>query len=284
MADKMWQTSSDGEPNRRGEAPLPEILVGAPRAREVGDRRGNALLDRLSWPVPTTPNFLHHPQQVSLVWSGQVGRSWSGLGWLRGAAPLHRILLQPREDVGTLEALGNLGEFVGAVGVVVSLVYLGLQLRQNTSSVRASSFNSMIQNSIRLLEHTFADSEFAALLARAERDPADLSLEERVRWDAYMTAVFRHFGNLVYQNRVGALDAQMWESYRQDLKEHLRSPHWAAWFRERQVVFSESLVEEVALLVEEIRSEGALTTPAAAPTVGRPRELPRSLHEKGQPG
>jgi hypothetical protein len=185
--------------------------------------------------------------------------------------------------VGTLEALGNLGEFVGAVGVVVSLVYLGLQLRQNTSSVRASSFNSMIQNSIRLLEHTFADSEFAGLLARAERDPADLSLEERVRWDAYMTAVFRHFGNLVYQNRVGALDAQMWESYRKDLKEHLRSPHWAAWFRDRQVVFSESLVEEVAALVDEIRREGTLATPAASPTVGKPQELPRSLSEGGHP-
>lgn len=176
-----------------------------------------------------------------------------------------------------LQALGNLGEFVGAVGVVVSLVYLGLQLRQNTSSVRASSFNSMIQNSIRLLEHTFADREFAALVARAEEDPSVLTPEERVRWDAYMTAVFRHFGNLVYQNRVGALDAQMWRSYRRDLKEHLRSPHWVAWFRERQVVFSESLVEEVTHLVEEIRREGTLATPAAAPTIGRPRELPGPL-------
>ena len=32
----------------------------------------------------------------------------------------------------TLEDLGNLGEFVGAIGVVVSLVYLALQIRQNT--------------------------------------------------------------------------------------------------------------------------------------------------------
>lgn len=181
-----------------------------------------------------------------------------------------------------LEDLGNLGEFVGAIGVVVSLVYLGLQLRQNTSSVRASSFNSMIQNSIRLLEHTFRDREFAALVARAEEDPAALTPEERVRWDSYMTAVFRHFGNLVYQNRVGALDAQMWESYRRDLKEHLRSPHWAAWFRAHRVVFSESLVEEVACLVEEIRSEGAITTPAASPSAGRPRELPGPVTHPGR--
>lgn len=156
-----------------------------------------------------------------------------------------------------LQALGNIGEFVGAIGVVVSLGYLALQLRQNTSSVRASSFNSMIQNSIRLLEHAFRDSEFAAFLARAESDPSKLHDAERVRWDAYMTAVFRHFGNLVYQNRVGALDRQMWDSYRRDLKEHLKSPHWVDWFNDHRVVFSESLVAEVACILAELHRESS---------------------------
>lgn len=174
----------------------------------------------------------------------------------------------------SLDALGNLGEFIGAVGVVVSLIYLALQLRQNTSSVRAASFNSMVQNSIRLLEHGFADSEFATFLDRAEADPDSLTAAERLRWDSYMTAVFRHYGNLVYQDRVGALDSQMWESYRRDLKEHLRSPAWAAWFREHQVVFSDSLVEEVASIVEEIRGEGVVTRPLASPSISTPKGLP----------
>ena len=33
----------------------------------------------------------------------------------------------------TLDDLGNLGEFVAAIGVVVSLIYLGRQIRQNTA-------------------------------------------------------------------------------------------------------------------------------------------------------
>ena len=177
----------------------------------------------------------------------------------------------------TLDALGNLGEFIGAVGVVVSLFYLALQLRQNTQSVRAASFNSMVQNSITLLQHGFRDSEFAAFLARAENDPDGLDPAGKLRWDSYMTAVFRHFGNLVYQQRVGAIDDQMWESYRRDLKEHLRSPAWVAWFREHQVVFSESLRDEVACVVEELRSEGTVKPPAAAPSAARPRDLPEPV-------
>lgn len=178
-----------------------------------------------------------------------------------------------------LQALGNIGEFIGAVGVVVSLIYLALQLRHNTSSVRAASFNSMVQNSIRLLEHGFRDSEFAAFLDRAESDPDNLDPASKLRWDSYMTAVFRHYGNLVYQDRVGALDNQMWESYRRDLKEHLRSPAWTDWFRDHQVVFSESLVDEVACIVEEIRSEGVVTPPVASPSTSEPDRLPDPLKE-----
>ena len=145
----------------------------------------------------------------------------------------------------TLQDLGNLGEFVGALGVVISLVYLAKQMQQNTTSVRAASFNSMVQNSIHILEHSYRDSEFAAFLHRAENDPSALSPEETVRWHAYMTAVYRHFGNLVYQYRVGALDREMWESYERTLENHLKKPSWRAWFEEHKVLFSTSLVEQV---------------------------------------
>ena len=138
-------------------------------------------------------------------------------------------------DPTTLQNLGNLGEFVGALGVVFSMVYLAKEMQQNTTSVRAASFNSMVQNSIRLLEHAFRDSEFADFLHRAQTDPRSLSPAERVRWDAYMTSVFRHFGNLVYQYRVGALDQQMWEAYDRTLEDHLRrTPSWGGLVRREQ--------------------------------------------------
>ena len=163
-----------------------------------------------------------------------------------------------------LQDLGNLGEFVGAIGVVISLVYLARQMIQNTTSVRAASFNSMVQNSIRLLEHSFRDSEFAAFLARAQLRPESLTPEERVRWDAYMTAVYRHFGNLVYAYRVGTLDHQMWESYRATLKDHLRTRSWADWYLEHRHLFSTALNALVDQALSEIAAERATTTQSVA--------------------
>jgi quinol monooxygenase YgiN len=158
----------------------------------------------------------------------------------------------------TLQDLGSLGEFVGALGVVISLVYLAQQMRQNTTSVRAASFNSMTENSIRILEHSIRDGDFAEFLHRAQLDPSALSANEFLRWDAYMTAVYRHFGNLVYQYRVGVLDKQMWESYRNTLKKHLRTPSWRAWFEDNKATFSSSLVELVARVTRELDTEEPL--------------------------
>jgi len=156
-----------------------------------------------------------------------------------------------------IQALGSLGEFVGALAVVISLIYLAQQMIQNTTSVRAASFNAMVQNSIRLLEHSFTDSEFADFLHRAEQDPDSLTPAERHRWDSYMTAVYRHFGNLVYQYRVGALDQQMWESYERTLREHLRTPSWGAWFQAHRSVFSDALQKHVDRLLAELEAERA---------------------------
>ncbi|MDA0329905.1 MAG: hypothetical protein O2958_12970 [Gemmatimonadetes bacterium] len=154
-----------------------------------------------------------------------------------------------------LQDLGNIGEFVGALGVVVSLVYLARQMIQNTLTVRAASFNQMVQNSIRLLEHSFRDSEFAAFLARAERSPEDLTAEELLRWNAYMTAVYRHFGNLKYAHRLGTLDRQMWAAYEADLKRHLRTASWANWFLANREIFSTALGEQVDRALVELSEE-----------------------------
>ena len=47
----------------------------------------------------------------------------------------------------TLSDLGSLGEFVGSIAVVLSLIYLAFQIRQNTKSIRASTHHGMVESS-----------------------------------------------------------------------------------------------------------------------------------------
>ena len=54
----------------------------------------------------------------------------------------------------TLEDLANLGEFIGAFAVVVSLIYLAIQIRQNTAQIRESSQVSRL-----LLQENFVSGQ-----------------------------------------------------------------------------------------------------------------------------
>jgi len=44
-------------------------------------------------------------------------------------------------------ALSSVAEFVAAIGVIASLVYLAVQVRQNTQSIRASTYEGMLRGS-----------------------------------------------------------------------------------------------------------------------------------------
>ena len=43
----------------------------------------------------------------------------------------------------TIVELGALGEFVAAIAVVITLIYLALQIRQNTRATHAASFHAI---------------------------------------------------------------------------------------------------------------------------------------------
>jgi hypothetical protein len=78
------------------------------------------------------------------------------------------------------EAIGAIGEIVGAVAVVLSLVYLALQLRQQNIESKEFATHTMVdgfRNSVR----AFADPETASLYAKANDKDAQLSETELLR-------------------------------------------------------------------------------------------------------
>jgi hypothetical protein len=59
------------------------------------------------------------------------------------SAPLNRDLSRIR--YGRFETLGNLGDFIGGIAVVVTLVYLAIQVRQNTIALRTASRQEIVR-------------------------------------------------------------------------------------------------------------------------------------------
>jgi hypothetical protein len=77
-----------------------------------------------------------------------------------------RLSAQTLGDFLSLEDLGNIGEFISALAVVISLIYLAVQIRQNTMQMRENTEISRLQ-----LQENFVSGQerlTTALLASEE--------------------------------------------------------------------------------------------------------------------
>ncbi len=143
------------------------------------------------------------------------------------------------------EALGAIGEIVGAAGVVVTLGYLAIQIRQNTRSVRAAAFQEAIRDAAQSTDQLGRDPELSRIWFAGQRDFEALTGEERQRFAVYSTSVFRRYENIIYQAHHSALDPESWEGIRQQLRYALSQPGTVAWWKRGQNLFNRQLREFV---------------------------------------
>ena len=93
----------------------------------------------------------------------------------------------------TLQDLGNVGEFLAAIATLGTLVYLALQIRQNTRESQAASRNLVSQSFIDLLTHISSDLEITKLARRSAIDPESLDDDDTLRLDCILMALFQNF-------------------------------------------------------------------------------------------
>jgi hypothetical protein len=139
------------------------------------------------------------------------------------------------------EALGAIGEIVGAVAVVLTLGYLAVQIRQNTRSARAStSYHSTTRASA--ITTAIAQQKDLAHLFRTGLAGLD-QLEDdddRIRFVMLLSTMLREFDDLFFQYRVGNLSLEQWETWRQSLRNILGSPGFSPFWELRSPSFTES--------------------------------------------
>ncbi len=95
------------------------------------------------------------------------------------------------------EAVGAIGDFVGGAAVLVTLVYLVVQLRQNTvllrQNLRASrldAMDSVDQGGRHIRERLLTNREIAEAYRAALNDPAGLSAAAAWQFDLLMMEQF----------------------------------------------------------------------------------------------
>ncbi len=80
------------------------------------------------------------------------------------------------------EAIGAIGEILGAIAVLLTLIYLVAQIKQNTASVVTATYESMMSGITDINLVVVGNSELASLPVRGGRDPDSLDYEEALRY------------------------------------------------------------------------------------------------------
>ena len=89
-----------------------------------------------------------------------------------------------------LNDLANLGQIIGAVAVVVSLIYVALQIRQNTNAIRSAAAQTVHEHFASWYRLVAADPDLSQIVVNGLRDYSSLSEMQRARFIAtYMVFV-----------------------------------------------------------------------------------------------
>ena len=83
------------------------------------------------------------------------------------------------------DAIGALAELFGAFGVIASLGYLGVQIRQNTTALRGNAHEVAVEHLTTVLQSLSTNPNLAQLLSRGSQDYSSLSYDERLQFGSY---------------------------------------------------------------------------------------------------
>jgi hypothetical protein len=137
-----------------------------------------------------------------------------------------------------LQDLGNLGEFVGAIAVIVSVLYLAVQIRQNTNSVKTAAYEHVALSAMEINARLAQDADLSRIHSVGLRDPNELSPEDRMRFSNLHYAIFGNFEFIFEQHARGVVDDDSWNRWLGTIRGYIALPGGRAWWEAKPAPFS----------------------------------------------
>jgi hypothetical protein len=135
------------------------------------------------------------------------------------------------------EAIGAIGELVGAGGVIVTLVYLAYQIRQNTAqlehSTRTAKAAAVNASNVTLRENRqsiFESTEMAEIFLRGNNEPSELTEVQLLRYRLVMQNVTEAMLDIYSQTSVTSFSPETWATQGVTLVHRVLGTAGGRWF------------------------------------------------------
>ena len=135
----------------------------------------------------------------------------------------------------TIQDFGSIGEFVAAIATVATLAYLAIQIRQNTRTVRTSTYQAVLEASNRVNELVLDNPELHRIYRAGRMDPSQLTDEERARFRLLVGQLMNVYETMFLQYERGTLDEDFWHGRRRALRLVLSQPGIRSHLQEQRI-------------------------------------------------
>ena len=139
-----------------------------------------------------------------------------------------------------LETLARVAEMAAAVAVVVSVIYLGKQIGDNTKLLRSQSHFNAISLGQRPLELLIENESLVSEVLQCETSPDSVAAATWERCSNFYLMQFNSWEYFYYQNIDGSIPPQLWTGADGYFKTLVRTkPGYVRFWLEMQEGFAE---------------------------------------------
>ena len=150
----------------------------------------------------------------------------------------------------SLSDLAALGSFISAIAVLISLIYLSLQVKQaernQQASIRATRVTRIIDIYMRLAEPSMSEA-----VVRASAGAADVTDAQVRQFSFYCGARFYNAEDSFNQHEEGLLNQRAFDSLVVGLKSSLSQAGMRAYYKRQRAAFGREFVDFVDKLLAE---------------------------------
>ena len=165
-------------------------------------------------------------------------------------------------------AISAVGQLIGAVGVVLSLIYLAIQVRQNTNALRLANSHNLSEAALHFATTLGSEPHRAHVFLRGLAGD-DLIESEVAQFTYLFHAWIRITENGHFQYINGTLDEELWAGWTETARSVFGSPGgrrmWPTVKPRLRVSFCEFVEREVLPVATPERARNFLDPLAAAP-------------------
>ena len=139
----------------------------------------------------------------------------------------------------------HVAEIIASIVIVVSLLYVGQELNQNTNSIQQSSYQSTLDNLIQGDLLLASDAELNDIVSRAEQDPDLVSEQEWSRFSRYALARFGVWEYVFAARESDSISETQWGSFSPYFEFLVCNTGYSRFFAENRAFYGESFLRYV---------------------------------------